>query len=119
MDPGLIAILKVFNTNRYLKKIYAFFCRYLFKDPVTAGLVENLHPKTVAEAWSLTSRREGYRARWFDAWEEAGVDFVLSVPNALPAVPHGGMKTSSSNCGYALLFNLVSVVLRLSCKFYC
>jgi len=31
----------------------------------------------------------------------------LTVPNALPAYPHGGSKTGWRSCGYTFLFNLL------------
>lgn len=53
------------------------------------------------------AQREEYRRKWFEKWKEEGVDFVLTAPNALPAVPHGGMKKGWKACGYTMLFNLV------------
>lgn len=32
---------------------------------------------------------------------------MLTAPNALPAVPHGGMRKGWKACGYTVLFNLV------------
>lgn len=77
------------------------------RDELFAGLLSGLHKKTVAEHFKLVAAREGYRARWHEAWNTAGIDFLLSAPNALPAVPNGGMKTGWKVCGYTFLFNLV------------
>ncbi|KDQ25528.1 hypothetical protein PLEOSDRAFT_1094031 [Pleurotus ostreatus PC15] len=38
---------------------------------------------------------------------DGGWDFILTVPNALPAVPHGGMKDGWKSCGYTFLWNLL------------
>ena len=35
------------------------------------------------------------------------IDFLLTPPNATPAVQHDGMKDAVSSCGYTFLFNLV------------
>ena len=36
---------------------------------------------------------------------------ILTVPNAMPALPHGAMKDAVSSCGYTFLFNMVSSAL--------
>ena len=87
--------------------MYAWYLRHIHKDEIYAGLVENWYEKTVEEYLALIARREEYRAQWFDMWKEEALDFVLTVPNALPAVPHGGMKQGWKACGYTFLFNLV------------
>ena len=70
--------------------------------------MENWHEKTVEEYLALVARHdhEEYRALWFEIWMER-LNFVLTVPNVLPAVPHGGMKKGYKTCSYIFLFNLV------------
>lgn len=75
---------------------------------MTAGLVSGLSQKTTAENYALVAKREAYRAKFHEAWNQAGVDFVLTVPNAMPALPLGGMGNSLGSIGYTFLFNLVS-----------
>ena len=82
--------------------------RYILRDPLYAAGLSAMHTKSVPELYKVVAKREMYRKRWADAWDEAGVDFVLTAPNALPAVPHGGMKKGWKICGYTVLFNLVS-----------
>ncbi|KAG6334990.1 hypothetical protein ID866_4091, partial [Astraeus odoratus] len=95
---------------------YAWYLRYIRRDSIYAGLVENFYEKTVEEYYTLIAQREDYRARWFQLWRGAqvdgslgdnGIDFVLTVPNALPAVPHRGMRHGWKACGYTFLFNLL------------
>lgn len=92
---------------RVLKRLYAWYLRYIRRDALYAGLIEAWHEKTVEEYLALVAHREAYREQWFDMWDAHKLDFVLTVPNALPAVPHGGMKEGFKACGYTFLFNVV------------
>ncbi len=92
----------------FVKRIYAWYIRHIRGDEIYAGLVETCHQKDVVEYFGLIAQREGYRERWFDFMNDEKLDFVLTVPNALPAVPHDGMTEGFKTCGYTFLFNLVS-----------
>ncbi|KIJ05346.1 hypothetical protein PAXINDRAFT_21380 [Paxillus involutus ATCC 200175] len=116
-DAGMIPAFRALRLPRFIMKIYAWYVRYIRRDPIYAGLVDNFYEKSVAEYYALIARREDYRARWFKVWRgtevegglgDKGVDFILTVPNALPAVPHRGMRHGWKACGYTFLFNLVS-----------
>ena len=107
-DLGVQQARKMFTLPRWVKRLYAWYIRIVQKDEVYAGLIENWHEKSVEEYLGLIAEREDYRARWFEMWNEEGLDFVLTVPNSLPAVPHGGMKQGWRACGYTFLFNLAS-----------
>jgi hypothetical protein len=108
--------------------------RYIKCDEIWAGLIEGWYEKTIREFWILSGERESYRRDWWEAWNGAGrsgidvaplkvptidkdpgegerMDFILTVPNALPAVPHDGMKDGWTVCGYTFLFNLVRFIL--------
>ncbi|EMD31904.1 hypothetical protein CERSUDRAFT_119214 [Gelatoporia subvermispora B] len=106
-DPGVAEARLMFRLPLFLKRLYAWYLRYVKKDEIYAGLIENWHEKTVPEYLTLISKREGYRERWFNFMKENELDFVLTVPNAHPAVPHGGMKEGFKSCGYTFLFNLL------------
>lgn len=108
-DVGAGFVVSWLRTPLFIKKIYAFFVRYVYRDALTADLISGCHEKTVEQAWQLVSKREGYRAKWFDAWQEQKIDFILTVPNATPAIPHGGMKDCVTSVGYTFLFNIVSL----------
>jgi len=106
-DPGVRQAMIMFALPRWVKRVYAWYLRHIRKDEIYAGLVENWYEKSVEEYLALVARREEYRARWFEMWKEEALDFVLTVPNALPAVPHGGMKQGFKACNYTFLFNLL------------
>ncbi|KAH9924161.1 amidase signature enzyme [Fomitopsis serialis] len=106
-DPGVVEALAMFRTPRIIKKLYAWYLRYIKRDPLYADLVEVWSEKTVPEYLALVSQREAYRERWYEFMNEQDLDFVLTVPNSLPAVPHGGMKEGWKACGYTFLWNLL------------
>ena len=107
-DPGVVQVLRMLRLPRFIKRIYAWYLRHIRKDEIYAGLVETCYEKKVDEYFRLIAQRESYRERWFEYWDKEKLDFVLTVPNALPAVPHGGMKEGFKACGYTFMFNLVS-----------
>ncbi|KAH7904205.1 amidase signature enzyme [Hygrophoropsis aurantiaca] len=124
-DAGMVPAFRGFRLPRVVMRLYAWYHRYIRRDPIYAGLVEGWHTKTVPEFWALIAKREAYRGRWFGVWrgtkvgrvgvtagadglpEDEGVDFILTVPNALPAVPHKGMRHGWKACGYTFLWNLL------------
>ncbi|KAG6379629.1 amidase signature enzyme [Boletus reticuloceps] len=115
-DAGMVPALRALGLPRFIMKIYAWYLRYIRRDPIYAGLVDNFYEKSVSEYHALIAKREDYRARWFKVWRDTevegglgdkGVDFILTVPNALPAVPHRGMRHGWKACGYTFLFNLL------------
>ncbi|KDQ60413.1 hypothetical protein JAAARDRAFT_32815 [Jaapia argillacea MUCL 33604] len=107
-DPGMVPALRMYHLPLFLKRIYAFYLRHIRRDPMYAHLVETWHKKSAIEYFALVARKEAYKARWFDWWEEQGdLDFILTVPNACPAVPHRGMKDAWTSCGYSFLFNIL------------
>ncbi|KAI4216521.1 MAG: hypothetical protein LQ351_001010 [Letrouitia transgressa] len=107
-DPGARQMYFYMSIPRPLKYLYYLWVKYARRDSIWAGLLENLHKKSAFDQWKLVARREEYKARWHSWWQdEARLDFLLTPPNATPAVPHGGMKDAVSSCGYTFLFNLL------------
>ncbi|KAL4073524.1 amidase signature enzyme [Scleroderma citrinum] len=115
-DAGMIPAMRALRLPRFVMKIYAWYLRYICRDLIYAGLVENFREKSLAEYYALITRREDYRARWFKVWRgtqvegssgDNGIDFILTVPNPLPAVPHRGMRHGWKACNYTFLFNLL------------
>ena len=107
-DPGAAQMNLYMKTPRPLKYIYYLWVKYVRRDHIWAGLLESFHGKSAFEQWKWVAKREAYKAKWHKWWQdEARIDFLLTPPNATPAVPHGGMKDAVSNCGYTFLFNLV------------
>jgi Asp-tRNA(Asn)/Glu-tRNA(Gln) amidotransferase A subunit family amidase len=108
-DPGAAQMGFYMRLPRFAKRIYYWWVKYVKKDDIWAGLLKDWNPKTAAENWQLVAQREAYKARWHEWWNEQDLDVLITVPNATPAVPHGGMKDAVSSCGYTFLFNLVSI----------
>ncbi|KAF8526593.1 amidase signature domain-containing protein [Hysterangium stoloniferum] len=106
-DPGLHKVIKLLRLPSIIRTLYTWYYRYIRRDPITAGLISGMYRKTTAEHYGLVAQREGYRARFFEAWQEARIDFLLTVPNATPALPLGGMKNTIASIGYSFLFNIL------------
>ena len=116
-DAGMVEAMRMFRLPSFIRSIYTWYVRYIRGDKTYAGLLEGWHEKSVTEFWPLVAKREAYKLKWWEFWKDAELDFVLTVPNALPAVPHGGMKNGFSSCGYSFLFNLVKTFLLKSPSF--
>ncbi|KAI1459926.1 amidase [Annulohypoxylon moriforme] len=106
-DPGADQMDFYMRLPRPLKYLHYLWVKYVRRDEIWAGLLKDFHAKSAFEQWKLVSQREAYRAKWFDWWNDADVDFLLTPPNATPAVPHDGMKEAVSSCGYTFLFNII------------
>ncbi|OAA62826.1 amidase protein [Niveomyces insectorum RCEF 264] len=90
-----------------LRYLYYLWVRYVRRDTVWAGLVRDWGAKSASENWQLVAQREAYRERWFQWWDAANVDVLITPPNATPALPHDAMHDAVSSCGYTFLFNLL------------
>jgi hypothetical protein len=108
-DPGLAQGLGMFRLPRIFRRLYTWYIRHIRGDEIYAGLLEGWHEKKVVDFWPLVAQKEAYKVKWWQFWKDAELDFILTVPNALPAVPHGGMKDAFTSCGYTFLFNVVSL----------
>ncbi|KAI1111067.1 amidase [Nemania sp. NC0429] len=106
-DPGADQMDWLMRLSRPLKYIYYLWVKYVRRDDIWAGLIKGWHQKTAYENWQLVAKREAYRSRWFEWWNKADLDFILTPTNATPAVPHDGMKDAVSSCGYTFLFNVL------------
>ena len=102
---------------RFIKYLHHLWVKYIRGDDAWAGILRNLDQKSSTELWRLVAERESYRASWHEWWEsfakEGGAeqerkpDVILTVPNAMPALPHDAMRDAVSSCGYTFLFNMV------------
>lgn len=121
-DPGAAAFGRYMRLPRVFKWFYWAWTKYVRCDAIWAGLLECWHEKSAYENWQWVSRREAYKARFFEWWDsfttkpsspadvearDEGLDIILAPPNATPALPHGAMKTAAPACGYTFLFNLL------------
>lgn len=107
-DRGVAQMAFYMKIPRPIKYLYYLWVKYVRRDPIWAGLLRGWHAKSAYEVWGLNAKRETYRRQWFEWWDSVDVDFLLTPPNATPAVPHNGMHDAVSSCGYTFLFNLVS-----------
>lgn len=56
----------------------------------------------------LVHQRDLYRAKWHRQLIEEGIDFILTVPHALPALENGGSERATlMSAGYTFIFSLV------------
>lgn len=107
-DPGAAQLSFYMNIPRPIKYLHYLWVKYVRRDAIWAGLLRYWYPKSAFEQWKWVAKREAYKAQWHDWWQnEAQIDFMLTPPNATPAVPHDGMKDAVSSCGYTFLFNLL------------
>ncbi|KAI1074892.1 amidase [Whalleya microplaca] len=106
-DPGADQMDWLMRLPRPFKFIYYLWVKYIRRDDVWAGLIKDWREKTAFENWKLVAKREAYKNKWFDWWNSVDIDFMLTPPNATPAVPHDGMKEAVSSCGYTFLFNIL------------
>ena len=115
MDPVMSNSKFFFDMPLFVKKFLAMLTRNLTGDEAWASLLESLHTKTAAEERALVVARDEYRARWYDAWDAEGLDFVLSVPFPLPAIPTGtSEKVTMSSLAPGMICNIVRINTLLS-----
>ncbi|KAI0819466.1 amidase signature enzyme [Trametes gibbosa] len=106
-DPGVRETRVAFALPRFVKRVYAWYLRHIKRDDTYAGIVEACTYKDIEQYLALVAKREGYREQWHQKLKEEAIDFVLTVPNALPATAHREMKTGFKGCGYTFLFNIL------------
>lgn len=106
-DAGVVQALRMASLPHWIKRLYIWYVRYIKRDEIYAGILDGFHERNVYDYWPLVARREDYRSRWFEMLQEEKIDYILTVPHSLPAVPHNGMKDGVKSFGYTLLFNLV------------
>ncbi|KAG6860721.1 hypothetical protein C0995_008164 [Termitomyces sp. Mi166 len=106
-DTGVVQALRMASLPCWIKRLYIWYVRYIKRDEIYAGILDGFHERNVYDYWPLVAKREDYRRRWFEMLQEQKIDFVLTVPHSMPALPHNGMKDGVKSFGYTLLFNLL------------
>ncbi|KAA1473079.1 amidase signature enzyme [Dentipellis sp. KUC8613] len=106
-DPGVAQALIPLRLPRFLNTLHAWFWRYIMRDPFYADLIQSWNVKDGQEFYKLIGEREVYRQQWFEYWKSQDLDFIITVPNALPALKHKGGKLGWKSCGYTFLFNVL------------
>lgn len=109
-DTGARQMSFLMNLPSPFKWVYYMWVKYVRRDEIWAGLIKDWKEKSSYEQWKFVTKREAYKAKFHDWWEnEAKIDVMITPPNATPATPHDAMKDAVSSCGYTFLFNLVSL----------
>lgn len=106
-DAGVSRLYWYAHLPRPLRWLWYAWVKYWRKDDIWATLVRDFHKLTINERWALVTRREAYRGKFFDTWMGSGIDYLLTPPNATPALPHKGLFNSISSCLYTFLFNIL------------
>ncbi|KAJ3512848.1 hypothetical protein NLJ89_g3278 [Agrocybe chaxingu] len=106
-DLGVAQAVRMLRLPSFLRKLYTLYVRYIKRDEIYAGLLDRWRAKSVSEFYPLVAEREAYKVKWWNWWKAQELDFILCVPNALPAVPNDGMKDGFPACGYTFLFNVL------------
>ena len=111
-DAGTAQFGRYMRLPRFIKFFHWAWYKYIRRDEIWAGLLAHWHQKSAFENWQWVFKREVYKAKYHAWWNSFGdkgdgMDFVVTPPNATPAVPHGGMSSAAAACGYTFLFNLL------------
>ncbi|KAH9835238.1 amidase signature enzyme [Rhodofomes roseus] len=94
--------------KKFLASMYRLLSRPEGRNEAWATLLETIHPMTIAEEHVQTVAREAFKEAWHKAWRDQGIDFVLTVPHAIPPVPRGGTGTATLvSASYCFLFNIL------------
>lgn len=118
-SPPTQHVLNLLKLPKLIKSLLSLVLRsrtlsYIFglgsqPDQLSAELYSILHTKTVMEERRLIEERDNYRAEWHKKLIEEGVDFILTVPHALPALENGGSERATlMSAGYTFIISLVS-----------
>jgi len=111
IDPVMSASKSLLEMPLFVKKFLAMLTRSFTGDEVSASFTESLHTKTAVEERALVVARDQYRAQWYDAWEAEGLDFVLTVPHPMPAIPTGtAEKVTLIPSALTMICNIVDCV---------
>lgn len=108
VQPVVKQLLDAVSLPRFLKSALAYYARNYEGDELKATLIERSHSSTAGEIWELVAERNEYRAEWAKRWEEEELDFVITVPTAMPALKEGtNDKATSMMASYCFLFSIV------------
>lgn len=111
LDPVMVAVKSLLGMPLLLKKFLAMITRKFTGDEVWASMLETLHLKSPAEERALVVSRDEHKAKWHQAWDDEGFDFLLTVPHPLPAIPTGtAEKVTLVSASYMMIFNILDYI---------
>jgi hypothetical protein len=116
INAALALSLNSFRIPLFAKRLFAYTLRRCSspagRNDAYADVLKCMHPQTVSQERKLTVLLEDYRTRWNAAMKVQGIDFVLSVSCALPAMPRDGTGTATFLvANYCFFYNIVSYFL--------
>ncbi|KAF8628053.1 hypothetical protein AX17_006057 [Amanita inopinata Kibby_2008] len=117
LNSSAMSVLDLLSLPRLLKTFLARLLRSLPNwlrrlsggvDHIAVDFHEIMRSRSVCEERKIVCAREEYRAAWHEKWISEGLDFVLTVPHAFPAVAHDASeKTTLMSAGYTFIFSLL------------
>nr|VWO95981.1 Protein kinase domain-containing protein [Ganoderma boninense] len=114
ISPALRTVRLILSLPLWVKKVQAkllrWFSRPWGRNDAWASLIEVFHPKSTLDERRLVVEREAYKAAWHEAWRREGLDFVLTVPHSLPAVPRDPRASDRAtlvSANYAFMYNVL------------
>ena len=106
-EAYVTALQSSINMPGPIKSLISCLIRSCLRDPITAQIFAAAKPATVNALWKLHAARKAYKAAFFAAWHQLGLDVVVCPPHVLPATKHGEYLKISFTCCYSLLYNLL------------
>ncbi|KAF8721430.1 hypothetical protein AX14_010372 [Amanita brunnescens Koide BX004] len=117
LNAPAMSVLNLLALPRLLKSFFARLTRYLPNwcrrllggcDHITSDFYDIMRSRSVCEERKIICARDEYRATWHEKWISEGLDFVLTVPHAFPALAHDASeKTTLMSAGYTFIFSLL------------
>ncbi|PFH49389.1 hypothetical protein AMATHDRAFT_178930 [Amanita thiersii Skay4041] len=117
LNTPAMSVLGLLSLPRFFKSLLARLTRHLpgwwrrlfgAGDYVAADFYEIMRSRSVCEERRIICARDEYRAAWHEKWISEGLDFVLTVPHAFPALAHDASeKATLMSAGYTFIFSLL------------
>lgn len=114
INPAILLLVNICRLPAFARRAFAtllrWFSRPAGRNDVYADLLACMGISTAAEERALIVRRDAYREAWQEAVRAQGIDFLITVPHALPPIPKDGTGVVTLiSANYAFLYNIVSV----------
>lgn len=104
VDPLMKTLLDQVSVPNWMRQGLSVLLRAT-GDGDLAHVFARAGRRSVASYYQLTDEIRGYRLRFLDAMDAAGVDLLLLPPFATPALPHLSSGEFLLGGAYAMLFN--------------
>ncbi|KAI3652959.1 hypothetical protein MP228_002384 [Amoeboaphelidium protococcarum] len=111
LQPELKLLMAAFRVPTFIKKAVAFLLR-LFGEERAAELLCSMKEISIQELYALQHELFLYRKKFYDYWNNSGVDFVVAPGFPFPATPHGSFSDTSIAGWHTALYNFPIPILR-------